>query len=248
MPIDAVYKREAWYVGVAYNPWKIVNNFPEAAQQRLAHWAVYIRPCSSSDKGPMYRVFGMNFLTDTSSDLILEDVWGTPGEGGAGLWKNMICKDEFKQVLEPGIEEKVMYFNLQEFVLHLQWILRIFLRKRAIRQAVYPNPEYAGDKYALLTANCQHFVRFALQSLEKFQWTDRSRLNESFSLAVLGQQIMRDIMNTEHSRFEVAQSGAASHLHGTVLTELSPLAFRNPAAAGKNAPIYVGRKRFPDWH
>lgn len=66
----------------------------------------------------MYRVFGMNFLTDTSSDLILEDVWGTPGEGGAGLWKNMICKDEFKQVLEPGIEEKVMYFNLQEFVLH----------------------------------------------------------------------------------------------------------------------------------
>lgn len=69
-------------------------------------------------KGPMYRVFGMNFLTDTSSDLILEDVWGTPGEGGAGLWKNMICKDEFKQVLEPGIEEKVMYFNLQEFVLH----------------------------------------------------------------------------------------------------------------------------------
>lgn len=50
MPIDAVYKREAWYVGVAYNPWKIVNNFPEAAQQRLAHWAVYIRPCSSSDK------------------------------------------------------------------------------------------------------------------------------------------------------------------------------------------------------
>lgn len=59
----------------------------------------------------------MNFQEKYKDELLLEDVWGTPGEDGTGVWKKNINRDEFRKVDEPDLQEIVMYFSLEEFVL-----------------------------------------------------------------------------------------------------------------------------------
>lgn len=59
----------------------------------------------------------MNFRKTYKDELILEDVWGTPGEGGRGAWKKHISREEFEPVNEAALREEVMYFSLEEFVL-----------------------------------------------------------------------------------------------------------------------------------
>jgi hypothetical protein len=59
----------------------------------------------------------MNFRKEYKGELILEDVWGTRGEEGTGVWKKSVSREEFKEVEEPELREAVMYFSLEEFVL-----------------------------------------------------------------------------------------------------------------------------------
>lgn len=51
------------------------------------------------------------------SELILEEVWGTPGPTGMGVYKKLIRRDEFEPVHEKGLGETIIHCSLQEFVL-----------------------------------------------------------------------------------------------------------------------------------
>jgi hypothetical protein len=65
----------------------------------------------------------MNFRKEYKGQLILENAWGTPGEQGTGVWKKALTHEEFKQVQEQGLEEVVMYFSFEEFVLNREFPL-----------------------------------------------------------------------------------------------------------------------------
>ena len=65
----------------------------------------------------LYYILGMNFLEEYKGELILEDIWGTPGADGKGEWKKRITSAEFKRVKEPGLEEMTVYASYEEFVL-----------------------------------------------------------------------------------------------------------------------------------
>jgi hypothetical protein len=54
----------------------------------------------------------MNFAREFKSDLILEDVWGTP-EG----WKKRVSRKEFYGINKPGLQEITIYCSIEEFVL-----------------------------------------------------------------------------------------------------------------------------------
>lgn len=132
------YKRQAWGVGVAANPWRAVDQSSPRVQRRLAHWGVYLHALPAANQvsyqnllrdewsaystqgSASYKIFGMNFEGGKDfggGKLILEDVWGTPGDDGTGLWKKMVRKDEFMELDEPELKESVIYCSLEEFVL-----------------------------------------------------------------------------------------------------------------------------------
>lgn len=50
IPRSSSFQRRAWVVGVAYNPWRVVNGFSSGVQQQLAHWGVYIRPVAADQQ------------------------------------------------------------------------------------------------------------------------------------------------------------------------------------------------------
>lgn len=63
-------------------------------------------------------IFGLNFREEYKGELILEDVWGTPGNGGSGEWKKRVNSKEFEKVNSfESLRETTMYFSLEEFVL-----------------------------------------------------------------------------------------------------------------------------------
>jgi hypothetical protein len=57
----------------------------------------------------------MNWEEGLGSSLILEDVWGTKGQGKSGNWKKQLKDDEFTKL--RAFPETTMYFSLEEFVL-----------------------------------------------------------------------------------------------------------------------------------
>jgi hypothetical protein len=59
----------------------------------------------------------MNFVKDYKGELMLENVWGTPGPGGQGQWKKRMTCREFNPVNERGLQGTIMYFSIEEFVL-----------------------------------------------------------------------------------------------------------------------------------
>lgn len=63
----------------------------------------------------------MNFRKEYKGQLILENVWGTPGEQGTGVWKKTLSPRDFNIVQERGLEEVVMYFSFEEFVLNREF-------------------------------------------------------------------------------------------------------------------------------
>ncbi len=65
-----------------------------------------------------YRIFGMNFYKQYGDDLILEDVWGTPGKNGEGEWKKRVRRDEFQIMRDSRLCDVKMFFSLEEFVLY----------------------------------------------------------------------------------------------------------------------------------
>lgn len=50
IPSSSSFQRRAWVVGVAYNPWRVVDGFSSGVQQQLAHWGVYIRPVAADQQ------------------------------------------------------------------------------------------------------------------------------------------------------------------------------------------------------
>ena len=152
---------------------------------------------------PVYRIFGMNFVSEYKSDLLLEDVWGTRGEHGKGEWKKMVCRDEFQVVGEPGLEQTLLHFSLEEFVFTresarsngsslrpdvlirytlVQWILRKFVRRLKKVEDGKIETTHRGDAYSLLNANCQHYARQVIQTLKERDWANPDRKSQRFSL------------------------------------------------------------------
>ena len=58
----------------------------------------------------------MNFHNKYGDDLILEDVWGTPGKNGEGEWKKRVRRDEFQVLRDSSLCDVKMFFSLEEFV------------------------------------------------------------------------------------------------------------------------------------
>ena len=50
IPLNTTYDRHAWSVGVAANPWRSISQHLPRAEQRLAHWAIYMRPQDEDSK------------------------------------------------------------------------------------------------------------------------------------------------------------------------------------------------------
>ncbi|KAL3957466.1 hypothetical protein ACCO45_008044 [Purpureocillium lilacinum] len=44
IPDNATFRRQAWLVGIAVNPWRATSQRSSSVKERLAHWGVYIRP------------------------------------------------------------------------------------------------------------------------------------------------------------------------------------------------------------
>lgn len=59
----------------------------------------------------------MNWEGRYGSPLILEDVWGVPGQGKNGTWKRQLADNEFQKITDPNFRQVIMYFSLEEFVL-----------------------------------------------------------------------------------------------------------------------------------
>lgn len=59
----------------------------------------------------------MNWTRGYGSHLILEDVWGTPGQNNTGEWKKLLTDAEFDKTSDPMFKEITMYCSLEEFVL-----------------------------------------------------------------------------------------------------------------------------------
>ncbi|UNI18778.1 hypothetical protein JDV02_005030 [Purpureocillium takamizusanense] len=69
----------------------------------------------------------MNF-SQTYDELIIKDVWGTPGQNGEGVWKKRVREDEFEVLQDPEFGEVKMFFSLEEFVLSAQWVMKDWRR------------------------------------------------------------------------------------------------------------------------
>ncbi|OAQ85678.1 PPPDE peptidase domain-containing protein [Purpureocillium lilacinum] len=186
IPDNATFRRQAWLVGVAVNPWRAVSQRSSSVKERLAHWGVYIRP--ADDKDAPYRIFGMNFYKQYGDDLILEDVWGTPGKNGEGEWKKRVRRDEFQIMRDSRLCDVKMFFSLEEFVLYAQWVLKNWSTDVGYRDVEADNaPGYA---YSLLAANCQNFSKRLIRKMrEDLGWTSPKRLEHRFVLGDLEKEI-----------------------------------------------------------
>ncbi|KAL4744827.1 hypothetical protein BDW72DRAFT_74316 [Aspergillus terricola var. indicus] len=218
IPRSSTFERRAWVVGVAYNPWRVVNGFPTGVQQHLAHWGIYIRPLAVDKQGPNYQIFGMNFRKEYKGQLILENVWGTPGDQGKGVWKKALTHEDFNKVQEKGLEEAVMYFSFEEFVLNrefpypgrtlvpcpwqrpsltpriqkVQLILWDFVRWRK-RSGQGEIDQHGGDAYSLFRGNCQHFARNVITALKDRGWEQGNRLHTRFILNDLETELLEKL-------------------------------------------------------
>lgn len=157
----------------------------------------------------------MNFVSEYKSDLLLEDVWGTRGEHGKGEWKKMVCREEFQVVGEPGLEQTLMHFSLEEFVLTresarskgsslrpgvlirstlVQWILRNFVRQLKKVEGGQIEIAHRGDAYSLLNANCQHYARRVIQTLKERDWANPDRKSQRFSLLPFEKEVRERLL------------------------------------------------------
>ncbi|KAJ5512516.1 hypothetical protein N7463_002068 [Penicillium fimorum] len=194
---NSTFQRQAWDVGIATNPFRAFHWSPQFVQQKVAHWGIYIRPQAAGAQSSVY-----------GSQLILEDVWGTPGQDNKGEWKKLLTAEEIQKVNESRIKETTMYFSLEEFVLTVQWLLRCFVRLNAWSEhgRIDSNP---GSAYSLVTANCQHFAKYvmtALKDQESYNWTDVGRLERPFALPHLEIEVRNGLLwesKTEDFRQEM---------------------------------------------
>ncbi|KAL2853191.1 hypothetical protein BJX68DRAFT_265414 [Aspergillus pseudodeflectus] len=192
MPRLSTFERCAWVVGVAFNPWRVVDGFSSGVQQQFAHWGVYIRPLAVDKQGPNYQIFGMNFRKEYKGQLILENAWGTPGEQGTGVWKKALTHEDFRRVQEKGLEEVVMYFSFEEFVLNLQLVLWDFVRRRK-HSSQGEIDQHRGDAYSLFRGNCQHFARNVMAALKERGWMQKNRLHSRFILNDLETELLEKL-------------------------------------------------------
>ncbi|KAJ5355943.1 PPPDE peptidase domain-containing protein [Penicillium concentricum] len=230
MPPYNTYQRQAWTVGIAFNRFNFTRRAPRRLREKLAHWGIYIRPqvYDSTYEPALNRVFGMNWEEKIGSLLILEDVWGTPGQDMSGDWKKLVKATEFEKVTNPKYQETTMYFSLEEFVLEpvtntksllvVQWLLRQFIARTLGRNG----PQYTWDDlniihpgaaYSLTSANCQDFVKFAMDVLKdhpSYNFTDFKRLCQPFALSSLESKVLR-VLEREQAYVEQIK-GDMSHI------------------------------------
>ncbi|OQE06188.1 hypothetical protein PENVUL_c019G05712 [Penicillium vulpinum] len=202
MQPDSTFQRQAWRVGIAYNEFNIVRGSKFApVREKISHWGVYIRPLRHNSETAPNRIFGMNWEQNYGSHLILEDVWGVPGEGKSGRWKKELADTEFQKITDPNFQEVTMYFSLEEFVLEAQWLLRQFTGRSIgpLNEIISPNP---GAAYSLAFANCQDFAKLVITSLKKYNWTDARRLNQQFSLSLLEKKMLGELEKEAEGRGE----------------------------------------------
>ncbi|OQE06834.1 hypothetical protein PENVUL_c016G05979 [Penicillium vulpinum] len=177
-------------------------------RQKIALWGIYIRPqaMTRSNEAPLNRIFAMNWKDEYGSALILEDVWGTPGQDNRGEYKKLLTDAEFTKHTDRKFEETTMYFTLEEFVLEAQWLLRQFTSRRRDGR-ICANP---GTTYNLGFANCQDFAKFVMDRLEssRYDWTDSKRLSQPFVLSSLEDEILKDLEDEANDDYHEAVSYA----------------------------------------
>ncbi|KAJ5457639.1 hypothetical protein N7475_009027 [Penicillium sp. IBT 31633x] len=194
LPPNSTYQRQPWTVGIAINPFRAVQWSTGYMREKAAHWGIYIRPQGKSGTS-FTRIFGMNWTRGYGSHLILEDVWGTPGQNNTGEWKKLLTDAEFDKTSDPMFKEITMYCSLEEFVLTVQWLLRQFtgLGRTFDKAEILPNP---GEAYSLVSSNCQHFARYVITELKgvsRCNWTDRKRLSQPFDLSSLELGLLKSL-------------------------------------------------------